>query len=80
MNTLPVDRVEGRMMVEIHNYTPFQFTLMNGDANWGKMFYYWGAEHHSTIQPDRNPTWGEENEQIGYFQKMKENSWTRASP
>jgi endoglucanase len=72
MNTLPVDKVNGRMMVEIHNYTPFQFTLMNGDANWGKMFYYWGAEHHSTIQPDRNPTWGEENEQIGYFQKMKE--------
>ena len=72
MNTLPVDRVEGRMMVEIHNYTPFQFTLMNGDANWGKMFYYWGAEHHSTIQPDRNPTCDEENEQIGYFQKMKE--------
>jgi aryl-phospho-beta-D-glucosidase BglC (GH1 family) len=53
MNTLPTDVVANRMMVEIHNYTPFQFTALNGDASWGKMFYYWGAGHHSTIEPDR---------------------------
>jgi endoglucanase len=72
MNTLPKDPAANRMMVEIHNYTPFQFTLMDGDASWGKMFYYWGAGHHSTSQSDRNATWGEENDQIGYFRKMKE--------
>ncbi|SKC63592.1 cellulase family glycosylhydrolase [Ohtaekwangia koreensis] len=72
MNTLPVDKIEGRMMVEIHNYTPFQFTLLDGDASWGDMFYYWGSDYHSTIEPDRNATWGEEAEQISYFQKMKE--------
>jgi endoglucanase len=72
MTTLPQDQVAGRMMVEIHNYTPFQFTLLDGDASWGKMFYYWGADHHSSIEPDRNATWGEENEQIKGFQKMKE--------
>ena len=72
MNTLPVDKVAGRMMVEIHNYTPSQFTLLKEDASWGKMFYYWGANSHSTIEPDRNATWGEETDQIGYFQKMKE--------
>jgi endoglucanase len=71
MNTLPTDEVPGRMMVEIHNYTPFQFTLMrDGDANWGKMFYYWGTDYHSSIESDRNATWGEENEQIAAFQKM----------
>lgn len=72
MNTLPVDKIEGRMMVEIHNYTPFQFTVLDGDASWGDMFYYWGSDNHSTIESDRNATWGEEAEQISYFQKMKE--------
>lgn len=72
MNTLPADEITGRMMVEIHNYTPFQFTLMDGDANWGDMFYYWGADHHSTIESDRNAIWGEENDQISFFRKMKE--------
>jgi endoglucanase len=71
MHTLPVDKVSGRMMVEIHNYTPFQFTLMNGDADWGKMFYYWGSNYHSSSQPDRNATWGEENTQSEGFQQMK---------
>jgi endoglucanase len=71
MTTLPVDKVEDRMMVEIHNYTPFQFTLMDSDADWGKMFYYWGEGFHSTIEPDRNATWGEEAVQIEGFQKMK---------
>jgi endoglucanase len=72
MNTLPTDELAGRMMVEIHNYTPFQFTLMmDGDASWGKMFYYWGADYHTGVE-DRNATWGEENDQISNFQKMKE--------
>ncbi|MEO7991279.1 MAG: cellulase family glycosylhydrolase [Chryseolinea sp.] len=72
MNVLPEDKVANRVMVEVHNYTPFQFCLMDGDADWGKMFYYWGAGHHSSTELDRNATWGEENDQIEYFQKMKE--------
>lgn len=71
MNTLPTDAVKDRMMVEVHYYTPFQFCLMDGDASWGKMFYYWGAGHHSTIEPDRNATWGEEGEVNSAFGKMK---------
>jgi endoglucanase len=71
MNTLPADDVQGRMMVEVHYYTPFQFCLLDGDASWGKMFYYWGAGHHSSIEPDRNATNGEENEAINLFGKMK---------
>ncbi|HJT72802.1 MAG TPA: cellulase family glycosylhydrolase, partial [Chitinophaga sp.] len=43
MNTLPTDPVKDRMMVEVHYYSPSQFCLlMDGDADWGKMFYYWG--------------------------------------
>jgi endoglucanase len=72
MNTLPVDPVPNRLMVEIHNYTPATFTLLtDADVSWGKMAYYWGAGNHSTIEPDRNATSGEE-EIIDEFQKMKQ--------
>jgi endoglucanase len=72
MNTLPVDPVPNRLMVEIHNYTPATFTIvLDGDVSWGKMVYYWGAGNHSTIEPDRNATYGEEDEILDEFQKMK---------
>lgn len=51
---LPKDKVEDRMMFELHYYTPYQFCLMDKDADWGKMFYYWGDENKSTTDPGRN--------------------------
>lgn len=72
MNSLPVDEVDNRMMVEVHYYTPSQFCLMmDGDADWGKMFYYWGEGLHSSIEPDRDATWGEEAAVNEYFGVMK---------
>jgi endoglucanase len=72
MNTLPTDQVPNRMMVEVHNYTPSQFTiLMDGDASWGKMVYYWGTGHHSVTDPIRNATWGEESEILRLYGLMK---------
>ncbi|MEP6613805.1 MAG: cellulase family glycosylhydrolase [Mucilaginibacter sp.] len=71
MPDLPADKVAARMMVEVHYYDPFQFTALDGDASWGKMFYYWGAGHHSVIEPDRNATWGEEDAIKASFLKMK---------
>ena len=72
MTTIPQDLVAARMMVEVHYYEPSQFCLLfDGDATWGKMFYYWGAGHHSTIEPDRNATWGEESKVDASFIKMK---------
>ncbi len=60
---MPTDVVPNKLMAEVHFYTPSQFCiLLDGDASWGKMFYYWGAGNHSTIEPDRNATWGEESE------------------
>jgi endoglucanase len=73
MNKLPADPTSDRMMVEIHNYTPATFTLVtDGDVSWGKMIYYWGVGNHSTIEPERNATYGEENDILDEFQKMKE--------
>jgi aryl-phospho-beta-D-glucosidase BglC (GH1 family) len=71
MTGLPQDKVPARMMVEVHYYTPYQFCLMDGDADWGKMFYYWGAGHHATKEPGRNASWGEERAVNASFSKMK---------
>ncbi|CAN5477532.1 hypothetical protein BH11BAC5_BH11BAC5_11320 [soil metagenome] len=71
MNTLPVDHVTGRIMAEVHYYSPYQFCLMSEDASWGKMFYYWGIGYHSATDPSRNANWGEESYVDDEFKKMK---------
>ena len=71
MNTMPTDQIADRLMVEVHYYTPYQFCLMTEDASWGNMFYYWGNGYHSTIEPSRNATWGEESDVERLFGYMK---------
>jgi aryl-phospho-beta-D-glucosidase BglC (GH1 family) len=71
MNTMPVDKIPDRIIAEIHYYTPFQFCLLDKDADWGKMVYYWGKGNHSTTDTVRNATWGEENDIEKNFGKMK---------
>jgi aryl-phospho-beta-D-glucosidase BglC (GH1 family) len=58
---MPADEIEGRLMAEVHYYTPSQFCFLNEDVSWGNMAYYWGDGYHSTIEPDRNATYGEED-------------------
>jgi aryl-phospho-beta-D-glucosidase BglC (GH1 family) len=71
MSALPVDRIANRMMAEVHYYTPFQFCLMDQDASWGNMFYYWGQGYHSTTDVTRNATSGEESDVNKFFGMMK---------
>ncbi len=71
MLTLPTDKVVNRLMAEVHFYTPYQFCLMDKDADWGKMFYYWGSAYHSTTDVTRNATWGEEADLGKLFKSMK---------
>jgi len=71
MNTMPVDKIADRIIAEVHYYTPFQFCLMNKDADWGKTFYYWGKGNHSTTDTAHNATWGEESDVEKNFGKMK---------
>jgi endoglucanase len=71
MNSMPTDRIANRLMVEVHYYTPYQFCLMDKDADWGKMFYYWGKDNHSKNDVSRNATWGEESDVEKYFGYMK---------
>jgi hypothetical protein len=73
MKTLPKDMIANKLMVERHDYTPSLFTIVtDGDVSWGNMIYYWGAGNHSTIEPDRNATFGEEDVVTAEFQKTKE--------
>ncbi|MDR6845285.1 cellulase family glycosylhydrolase [Flavobacterium granuli] len=71
MLTLPTDNVVNRMMVEVHYYTPWNFAGLTKDETWGKMFYYWGADYHSTSDKERNATWGEEADLEKNFKLMK---------
>ncbi|ULC58042.1 cellulase family glycosylhydrolase [Flaviramulus sp. BrNp1-15] len=71
MTTLPTDTVADRMMAEVHYYTPYQFALMEEDAGWGNMFYYWGEGYHSLTDTSRNSTWGEETDLDNFFELMK---------
>jgi len=57
--TLPKDNVSGRLMAELHFY-PYQWALMESDAEWGKVFYYWGKANLSTTDTERNTTWCDE--------------------
>lgn len=69
MTTLPTDIVADRMMVEVHYYEPYQFCLMEEDAGWGKIFWYWGKDNHGS-NSERNATWGEEDWVASQFAKL----------
>jgi aryl-phospho-beta-D-glucosidase BglC (GH1 family) len=71
MNTMPIDEIASRLIIEVHYYSPYQFTLMNQDESWGKMFYYWGKNYHSTTDVTRNATWGEGSYVENEFGLMK---------
>jgi hypothetical protein len=80
MNTLPADPVPNRLMVEVHEYTPSQFCFLDEEVSWGKPVFYWGAGNHSTIEPDRNPTYGEEDVILESFRKLKEKFTSKGIP
>lgn len=71
MTTLPIDTAASRMMVEVHYYSPWNFGGLTKDETWGKMFYYWGANYHSTTDTERNATYGEEADLEKTFKLMK---------
>ena len=84
VSAFPVDPTPNHIMYEEHNYTPFLFCALGSDASWGTMRYYWGKDHQSAIEPERNfteqETWGNEDAQIAYFKKMKEKFLDKGIP
>jgi endoglucanase len=71
MNTLPTDPTPGRLVIDVHYYDPYNFTLMPADESWGNMSYFWGQGYHSVTMPTRNSTWGEEQWLNDQFEKMR---------
>ena len=69
-SAMPTDAVANRLMVEVHYYSPSQFT---GVWENGKPFYFWGAANHvpSGSYKNYNSTWGEESYLSAQFNKMK---------
>ena len=68
---MPVDSVANKLMMEIHYYSPWNFTGMTKDEGWGNQFFYWGKDFHSTTDTAHNPTWGEEDYVNTQFLLMK---------
>lgn len=68
---MPVDPVADRLMVEVHFYDPYNFCLMEDDADWGKTWWYYGSENH-VAGSDHNNTgsYGSEAFIAGQFKKM----------
>lgn len=71
MTTLPTDEATDRLLVEVHFYEPYQFCLMEEDASWGNVFWYWGEGNH-VDGSEHNADWGEEDHVKTQFAKMKE--------
>jgi endoglucanase len=61
--TMPDDPVDNRLMVEVHYYDPFNFTLNENTSitQWGK----------NANDPSKVETWANEAHADGQFQKMK---------
>ena len=70
LNALPTDPTPNRIMVEYHNYTPFQFTQLQSDADWGAMKYFWGPAYHYSGNPAYNCTAPEEGAIDSGFQQL----------
>ncbi|MEY4917961.1 MAG: hypothetical protein RL616_1874, partial [Verrucomicrobiota bacterium] len=70
LNALPTDTVANRLMVEYHNYTPFQFTQLQGDASWGPSLFFWGPAYHYSGNPSRNCSAPEEGAIDSGFQQL----------
>lgn len=64
--TIPTDTVENRMLMEVHYYDPFEFTLdVSNDTIW-----QWGD---IATDPSATATWGGEDWLNTQFQRMTDN-------
>ncbi len=80
LNSLPTDSTTNRLMVEYHNYTPFQFTQLQGDASWGAMQFFWGPAYHYSGDPSHNCGSPEEGAIDAGFQKLVDQYVSKGIP
>ena len=77
MNELPEDNtVSGRLIMEVHYYTPSDFCLMKNDGDYGSgslVRYFWGKENQSYATGDYANRYAtsDEDDMQELFEKMK---------
>ena len=76
------DTAQNALMVEVHYYSPPQFTGVWEGPNGDEPYYFWGAANHvpSGSYKKYNATWGEESYVREQFQMMKENFVDKGIP
>ena len=80
LNSLPTDTIPNRLMVEYHNYTPFQFTQLQGDASWGAMQYFWGPAYHYSGDASHDCGSPEEGAMDAGFQQLVDQYVSKGIP
>ncbi len=68
------DPTPNRLAFEWHTYTPSSFTILSNDkvdGGWDDVRFYWGAGNHSTLEPNRNCSYGEETESLVGYNQIK---------
>jgi len=69
---MPTDVVPGRLMMEVHYYDPYDFTINESSTKW-----QWGE---IATDPSLTAGWGNEDWADGQFQKMKTNFVDKGIP
>ena len=68
-DVMPQDDVPKAIMLEVHFYAPYNFTMMTKDESWGNQAYYWGSGNHLSGSK-HNVTWGEESYMQSQMRQM----------
>lgn len=76
------DSAVGALMVEVHYYSPPQFTGVWEGPNGDEPFYFWGKDNHvpSGTYTKYNCTWGEESYVREQFDMMKKSFTDKGVP
>ena len=78
-DVMPTDPTPNAMMLEVHFYSPYNFTMMTKDESWGYQAYYWGSGNHVTGSK-HNVTWGEESYVQTQMRQMKTKYTSKGIP
>ena len=78
-NVMPQDDTPDAMMLEVHFYSPYNFTMMTKDESWGNQAYYWGSGNHFSGSK-HNVTWGEESYMQSQLRQMRNKYTSKGIP
>ena len=78
-DVMPQDETPNAMMLEVHFYGPYNFTMMTKDESWGNQAYYWGSGNHVSGSK-HNVTWGEEADMQSQLRQMRNKYTSKGIP